>query len=139
MTSSNNANQVVSVGNASTTGPFGPCFAETPKRGVGARLRHRGESGVGKVKLVKTGRCAFAAVIATPTSAHGFTVTNGDNSFVTTMSHDGGNRDYNFGLGAGEGGNNTCDWDNDTSDGSNSGGTTAAAVTMPASPEETVR
>ena len=55
------------------------------------------------------------------TSAHGFTVTNGDNSFVTTMSHDGGNRDYNFGLGAGEGGNNTCDWDNDTSDGSNSG------------------
>ena len=66
VTSSNNANQVVSVGNSLNDWTFRTCFAETPKRATArtpaAPWR---ESGVGKVKLVKMEPCAFAAVIAT--------------------------------------------------------------------------
>ena len=66
VTSSNNANQVVSVGNCLNDWTFRTLFRRNSEEGNCAHACGTvARSGVGKVKLVKTGPCAFAAVIAT--------------------------------------------------------------------------
>ena len=126
VTSSDNNNQVVSAANCLNNWTFRTLFRrnsvdENCAHSCGTVHRSGNWQGQSRQDSTLRFRCRDRDGV---TTANGFTVTNGDNSFVTTMSHNGGNRDYNFGLGAGEGGSNTCDWDNSVSDGSNSGDNT---------------
>ena len=65
MTSSNNANQVVSVGDCLNDWTFGPCFAETPKKTAPRTPAAPWPVGRWQGQARQDGTCAFAAVIAT--------------------------------------------------------------------------